>query len=255
MKNFNKFLLIGHEGFLGSYLLNILDCNILNDRIIYNDGIRYNYVINCIGKPDIDFCEKNPEKSKYSNCDVVKDILNHYPNSILINFSSYYVYNDSSLCTEESPTCDDLIYSKHKLEGEKNNPNGINFRIGKIFGKSNKNQNKLTEKILSSKEISLDNINFNPVSLKCIANVLKNIDLLDRLRGTYNLSNDGIVSHFYYAKFIVDYLQLNCKLNLIENNQKLFSNHGNFCMSIEKIKKYHSFNHWSEDMIDYLDNL
>lgn len=255
MKNFNKFLLLGHKGYLGSYLMNNLDCNILKDYNLYNDGKKYKYIINCIAKPDIKFCEMHPDISKYSNYEVIKEIKKLYSESILINFSSYYVYDDENLCTEESKTSDSLTYSRHKLLGEKLNSDGFNFRLGKIFGKSKKLQNRLTEKIINSDEIYLDDINFNPVSLKCIFNILKNIDCIEDKRGIYNLSNDGIVSHYDYGKYILNYINSKCILYKDNNRIKQFNNHGKFCMSIEKLKKYFNIDHWSVDMNDYLKTL
>ena len=87
-------LLLGHNGYLGDYIKNNFDCDVLNTRDVHNNGKKYDYVLNCIGKPDVEFCEKNPEISRYSNCDVILDIKKHYPDSKIINFSSYYCYDD-----------------------------------------------------------------------------------------------------------------------------------------------------------------
>ena len=43
------YLLLGHNGYLGSYLRDKLDCDILNEKNIYNNGHSYKYIINCIG--------------------------------------------------------------------------------------------------------------------------------------------------------------------------------------------------------------
>ena len=255
MKSFKKFLLLGHEGYLGSYLLHNLECNILNNRKIYNDGNNYDFIINCIGKPDIKFCESNPITSQYSNCNVISDIKKLYPKSKIINFSSYYVYDDYGLCTEFSKTSDSLIYSKHKLESEKLNNDGINFRLGKLFGNTFKNQKKLTEIILHEKKISLDDVIFNPVSVKCVCDIFKNIKFLNDNFGIFNLANEGVISHYDYGKYIIDYLDLDTEIYKAQSNIKPFSNHGKFTMSLDKIKTFINLRFWQDDMSEYLNLL
>ena len=141
-----KILILGHKGYLGKYLYeNLQDTfqlDILNSREIYDTGILYDYIINCIGKPNLEYCEKNMEETLYSNGTIVSDIIKFYPNSKLINFSSYYVYDDFGLCNEESKTTTDYHYCEQNLLSEKLNPNGINFRVGKLFGNPNSKQGK-----------------------------------------------------------------------------------------------------------------
>ena len=56
-----KVLLLGHNGYLGTHLLENIDVDILQERNVYNNGKKYDYVINCIGKPNLEYCEKNPD--------------------------------------------------------------------------------------------------------------------------------------------------------------------------------------------------
>jgi dTDP-4-dehydrorhamnose reductase len=98
----NDFLVLGHRGYLGSYLSKNLLCDTLSSRDIYDNGNKYKFVINCIGKPDLEYCESNPCTTEYSNALVLKDIKIHYPDSKIINFSSYYVYDFDGLCSEKS---------------------------------------------------------------------------------------------------------------------------------------------------------
>ena len=86
-----KILLLGHNGYLGKYLYDNLQGTfqvdvltpipLLNDRKIYNTGISYDYIINCIGKPNLEYCEKNIKETLYSNGTIVKDIIKFYPRS------------------------------------------------------------------------------------------------------------------------------------------------------------------------------
>ena len=253
MKNSKDFLLLGHNGYLGDYLLHSIDADILDAKEIYNNGIKYNFVINCIGKPDIDFCEQNFEESLYSNSNIILDIKKFYPESKIINFSSYYVYNEKGFCSETSITTDCTNYAKHKLLSEKNNYDGINFRLGKLFGNKRKIKNKLFDLILNSNELYLDEILFNPVSVKLVSKILKNTSFLNNHSGIYNLSNIGYVSHYDYGKYIANYLDLDISINKRKNFEKPFCNHGNFLMSVKKLSKYFDIEHWTYDMNQFLD--
>lgn len=248
-----KTLLLGEKGYLGSYLLNYLDVDILEKRSIYDNGKKYDYVINCIGKPNLEYCEQHKKETDYSNRDILKDIINFYPKSKIINFSSYYVYDDKGMCNENSKTTFNYNYTRQKLEGEKIVSNGVNFRIGKLFGHTDINkQNKLTEYIIKNKNIALDTVYFNPTSLKQILDVIKYELINNTFSGTYNLSNDGYTNHYNYGLFIDNELNSGKNIKKIDKIDRSFSNYGNFLMTCDKIKKIFYLRDWKEDMLEYL---
>lgn len=249
-----RVLLLGERGYLGSHLLNNIDVDILEDRNIYNNGKSYDYIINCIGKPDLEYCEKHIEETNYSNCDVIKDIICFYPKSKIINFSSYYVYNDKGECTETSIVTDKYNYTRQKIQGENLIKNGVSFRVGKLFGSKNLTQNKLTEHILKSDILNLDDVMFNPTSLIQIEKVIKFELVQSRFQGVYNLSNDGCTSHYEYGVFINNVLRSNKIINKVDRIQRGFDNYGHFLMSVNKIKNHIVLNEWKDDMIEYLKN-
>ena len=74
----SDYLVLGHNGYLGSYLSHHLDCDVLNERNIYNNGKHYNYIINCIGKASLEYCELNQQETDYSNALVINDIKKFY---------------------------------------------------------------------------------------------------------------------------------------------------------------------------------
>ncbi len=248
----NEYLLLGHNGYLGSYLYQTLNCDILSEKNVYYNGNTYKYVINCIGKPDLEYCESNSETTNYSNAYLIEDIKKYYPESKIINFSSYYVYDDKGLCTENSKTTNEYVYCKQKLIGESLNENGINLRIGKLFGNHFKKQNKLTEYILENDDLIIDEILFNPTSVKSISLLLKNKNFIDNNYGVYNFSNIGVTSHYDYALYIVSYLGLNKKISKTSRINRIFKNYGNFAMDISKINSKVNLNHWEDDIKHYL---
>lgn len=247
-------LLLGHSGYLGAYLAKNLECDTLRTREIYNNNNKYDFIINCIGKPNLLYCESHPFETNYSNCNVINDIKYYYPNVKIINFSSYYVYNDIGMCSEESNVINKYQYCAQKLQSESLNSDGLNFRIGKLFGESTTKQYKLTEHILQQKKIYVDTVMFNPTSLQCVLMVLQNDAFLKNESGIFNLSNEGIVSHYEYALYIIKQLNLKKQLYKI-NMQHDFENYGKFTMSINKIKKYFNINSWQKDMDLYLEGI
>ena len=249
------FLLLGHKGYLGSYLYDNLNCHILEKRSIYNNGNTYQFVINCVGKPNLEYCEDNLDETDYSNALILEDIKKYYPNSKIINFSSYYVYNDDGFCNEESIVTSKYAYCRQKLLGEKINHDGINLRVGKLFGNTKSSQNKLTEHIINSQDLYIDEVIFNPTSVYSILKLLLNKNFLLNNTGTFNFSNDGVTSHFEYAEFIIDRLKLTKNLYKINKVDKSFDNYGKFKMSIEKIKKEIDIENWRLDLSIYLESL
>ena len=247
-----KILLLGHKGYLGSYLLENISADILSERNVYDNGNKYDYVINCIGTPDIKTCKDNPKKTNYSNRDILLDIKKYYPESKIINFSSYYVYDNETSSTETSNVTKDNNYSKQKLEAEEINKEGVNFRIGKLFGNPDiTKQNKLTEYFLKNDSIKVDNIVFNPTSviqvLDAINYELKNNDL----EGIFNLSNSQPATHSQYIRFIDQHIDSEKDIEVVDKFYD-FSNYGRFAMSCSKISKYITLRCWKEDMIEYL---
>ena len=77
-----KVLLLGHKGYLGSYLFQNLNVDILKDRNVYDNGKKYDYVINCIGKPDLEYCEQHIMETNYSNWLIVENIKNYYQKNL-----------------------------------------------------------------------------------------------------------------------------------------------------------------------------
>jgi dTDP-4-dehydrorhamnose reductase len=245
-------LLLGEKGYLGSYLYEKLKVDTLETRELYNNGKIYNYVINCIGKPNLEYCEIHKEETDYSNRDVIKDIKKYYPTSKIINFSSYYVYNDDGMCNEESKVTYKYNYTKQKLEGEQLINNGVSFRVGKLFGHPLNNQQKLTEYILNNDNLTLDNVYFNPTSLNQVLQVIKWELENNKLNGIFNLSNNGVTTHYEYGVFINNILQTN--KNIVQTNklERQFDNYGKFLMSCNKLKQFVPLVSWKEDMMDYL---
>ena len=243
-------MIIGNKGYLGSYLKHNLD--------YYGNE----YIINCAGLVGFDECQSDPQKSYQSNVQVLKDIINDYPKSKIIHFSSYFVYDYSISegCTEQSQVTNEYVYMNHKLESEKLLRSGdVCFRLGKLYGKIN--DEKFMSKILSGETIQADGVYFNPTNLNTVLDVVKYQINTYNLSGIYNLSDDVTtkITHYKFAKFIREYLDIasnkkNRGIEFIEKMDKGFHNYGKFLMNIDKIKRHTELkiNNWSNNLINYM---
>ena len=246
-----KILLLGHNGYLGSYLYSNLP-NVYTD---YDTSVRYSYIINCIGKPNLEFCEKNPMVSEESNLNVVKKICDDFPESKLISFSSYYVYDNDGLCDESSNTTDAYQYTKHKLESEKVviENDGVCFRVGKLFGHPDiTKQKKLTYHILKSEEMTIDSVRFNPTSLSQVLSTI-NFEIHNScFNGIFNLSNGGVASHYEYACRIRDKMKSSVTIYNVDKMHREFHNYGKFAMDTSLISSHMKLNKWQDDLDNYI---
>ena len=245
-----KILLLGHKGYLGSYLHNKLSID--HDTEPVSD--EYDYIINCIGKPNLEWCEENPSISYDSNYKVLVDTIKKYPKSKIIHFSSYYVYDDTGECHENSNVTVGYVYCKHKLMSEQVvlDSKGLVFRIGKLFGHQDiEKQNKLTEYLLKGANVTLDDAIFNPTSLKQVFDVLMYELQHNSLQGVFNLSNNGCVSHYEYGRFIKEHFNNQLNIQRVEKLERIFNNYGKFCMSTEKLRTRLELRDWETDLLQY----
>lgn len=249
-----KILLLGNRGYLGSYLYQNLLVDILPNRGVYDNGKKYDYVINCIGRPSMEYCEDHITETNYSNWLVVEDIKKYYPDAKIINFSSYYVYDDDGLCNENSNTTDKYAYTKQKLNSEKSVINGVTFRLGKLFGNPYQKQNKLIEYIYENDDLILDSVLFNPTSMRQILVVIEHELRVKNMVGIYNLSNLEFTSPYELGIFINDICGTKKKITRIEKMNRIFHNYGRFLMDVSKLNNECLLTKWKIDFIEYIKN-
>jgi dTDP-4-dehydrorhamnose reductase len=249
-------LILGHKGYLGSYLYEHIDSDILENRNVYNNGKCYDYIINCIGKVNLEYCEKNERESEECNLQIAEDITSLYPSSKIISFSSYYVYDDEGRCTEDSKVTYKYNYTRHKLLSEKivSLAGGVSFRVGKLFGNESKNSNRLTGYILDNKEAKLDNVLFNPASTRQVLDVIKWELDNDKLTGVYNLANKETCTHYEYGVYLNSLLGNKKTIINATKMPRIFHNYGKFAMSLSKIQRIVKLRSWKQDLKNFVEN-
>lgn len=255
-----KILLLGHNGYLGSYINSLIECDTIENKNTITNGKQYDVVVNCIAKSLVENCDKNPQESYNSNVLLAKKITNFYPNSKIIHFSSYYVYNSSGLCNENSTLENKCVFSKHKIMGEKHilkHKNSVVFRLGKLFGHPDINkQNKLTEHVIKNNTIEVDGVSFNPLSLEQVVRVIKYDLESNKLFGIYNLANNGVITHYEWANLINDFLGTKKHISLVPTLVRSeLPNYGKFLMDVSKIKTQIALSGYDQDLKKYIDGL
>lgn len=255
-----RILLIGHNGYLGSFLFDFL---LLNGFNVYRWGDKHinhkpHYVINCAGLVGVKECEDNPPRSFHSNYLLEDNLLAAYPNAKHIYFSSYYVYDYEGLCTEQSPTTSKYFYMKHKLDAEKSvlKNDGLVFRLGKLYGHIDIHKKKgLLESVLLDKDVVVDKVYFNPCSLMQVCRAVEFEIETGRLSGIFNLANTEICTHAMFASMACHYAGLSKAINIIDKRTDMFDNYGKFHMDVSKLNKYICLNDWGRDLKNYIGEL
>jgi len=247
-----KILLLGHRGYLGSFLYQYLSVDILSERNVYDNGNRYDYVINCIGRPSVEYCESHILETNYSNWLAVKDIIKYYPDAKIINFSSYYVYDDKGLCSETSKTTAKYAYMRQNLNAEKIIEYGVTFRLGKLFGNKKQGQDTVVDHILKNDDLVLDSILFNPTSLQQVLKIVKHELNRNHISGVCNLANSGITSHYEFGVFINELLGTNKHITKIKKMGRVFHNYGRFLMDVSLLNSICPLTDWKTDFKNYI---
>ena len=136
-----------------------------------------------------------------------------------------------------------LIVVKYITNGQKN------------FLEKISKQNKLTEHIIKSEEVTLDTISFNPTSLNQVLQVI-NYELENKnLFGVFNLSNKGFTTHYEYGCYINNLMGGKKKINQVSEIKRDFTNYGKFLMSTDKLEQFCKLTSWEDDMKNYVDSL
>lgn len=228
-----KYLVFGSEGQLGKeFLIHLNKKNIecygydINTLDISNEksvaeliaSLKPNIIINCAAYNQVDLAENNPTIADSVNCDSVAILakLSTKYNYFLVHYGTDYIfdgYKRSGLYIETDNPNPLNNYGKSKLNGElqlKNyTDNYLLFRLSWVFGLGKQNFiYKLLEwcKTKELLNIVCDEISVPTYTKDVVEVTLKAIN--SELKGTYHLTNNGYVSRFDWAKFILQNINM-----------------------------------------------
>ena len=161
-----KKIVIFGQGYLGSYLTAELskDKNLEVIPIGRTTGIQYNkyqktlksgidYFINCAGLVDVEACENDHALSLESNLTDFISFCDSYKPQHIINMSSYFVYDQN-----EEPFKTNYAQHKYLADEYTLQKDGTVMILGKLFGKSPKQQYRFPEKCLKEEVVYAEGI-------------------------------------------------------------------------------------------------
>ena len=264
-----KVILLGSNGFIGSYLLNLLhkyseslaldlpefdlltfNCQDFIDS--YIDKNSKTIIINCIGIMGASISNEQP--TKYLNINGIYiqkliNIVNNNNNIKIINLSSETLYGpqeDNTNPNEESQLKPSHIYSVSKYIGEEllrvSGCNHINLRIPVVIGNSPKEENPFTtfnNSLLRNEKAVIFGNGEHYRKFVTLSRLSKYLELIIKIKywdvnGTYNIPG----TKFKINEIFNLYKQIKPSLDVeyIKNKKpySLFSNHENFNSTFEK---------------------
>lgn len=88
------------------------------------DSVAPDVIVNSAAMVDVDRCETERELSRRANVTAVHNLLAVFPDAVLLQISTDYVFSDDESRGEAPPTPDDTpcpvnVYGRHKLEAER----------------------------------------------------------------------------------------------------------------------------------------
>jgi dTDP-4-dehydrorhamnose reductase len=179
------------------------------------------YIINCAAYNDVDKAEEESQKCFVLNSIAPKNLalISKEIGAVYVTYSTDFVFDGEKKTpyTEEdmpNPMC---VYSKAKLEGEKNvlkiYEKSFVIRTSWVFGLANNNFNK--QVINWSKNRSELNIVDDQVSVPTYSKDLAEYSwklIKSNEFGLYHLVNNGVASKYDQAKYVLESIGWNGKL-------------------------------------------
>ena len=267
----HKFLVIGSNGFIGTYLISYLKkigkvLTISRKKSDYNFDIQNvnklkeiimsfdpNTIIYLAGVIDIENAEKDKMYSTLINSTIINKLVKYIKKSTkLVYFSSIAVYPDIQGPHIESNVRPVNHYGKTKLEGERNcikHENSIILRFSVIGESQISSRKTLTDLIIESltkkKKINLFyNELFNPLNVMTLVEILILL-IKNDLRGTYNLGSSKGISKSEFGYMLAKYHNLDDKIinscSSLDNKTRIYRSADLRlnCSKIEKILDIH----------------
>ncbi len=226
----NKIILFGY-GFLGQNVYMKLDesdliiktrLNKMNDVLQLDisdhkkiseliDKEKPNIVVNCAGRNDIDYLEKNPAIARSINSispEIIAKKCNEN-NSRLIHISTDSVFDGRRGMYDESDLPNPKnVYAKTKFDGEKRVMNQCDNSViirTNFYGIDNSQKylfNNMLEKLKGQKEIiGFEDVYFTPLSVENLAEQIIDVVYSD-YKGIIHLGSDEKISKYEFCKIM-----------------------------------------------------
>lgn len=241
-----KILVTGANGQLGSELrvlsarragdelmfVDIAEMDLGSDHAIqtFFEGKHFDFVIHCAAYTAVDKAEEDQTTAYRINADAVKTIATVCKAKAmrLIHISTDYVFdgNGNQPIAEDASPNPLSVYGRSKLDGERNVlailDDAYIVRTAWVYSTFGKNFVKTISKLAREREslnVVSDQIG-SPTYARDLAAAL--LTMIDKIRsgsvdvpGIYHFANEGVISWYDLAWFIVDHYKLPCRINAI----------------------------------------
>ncbi|SHG80877.1 dTDP-4-dehydrorhamnose reductase [Winogradskyella jejuensis] len=190
----------------------------------------YDYCVNCAAYTAVDKAEIEPQKAKLVNTIGVKNLAlackRH--NVVLIHISTDFVFDGKKKTpyTEEDQTNPINVYGKTKRDGEieiqKTLKRYFIIRTSWLYSNHSNNFVRTILRLSNEKEeidVVNDQIGCPTYASDLSVFICKIITLNSEHYGIYHFSNEGKATWYGFAKQIIEYWQLNLKLNSVNSNE------------------------------------
>jgi dTDP-4-dehydrorhamnose reductase len=200
----------------------------------FTHGKRYEVIINCAAYTAVDLAEQNASLAYAVNATAAKILADYCLEEKvrLIHISTDYVFDGygNQPLTEKSP-CNPLsVYGKSKWEGEKHVLSSLHdayvLRTSWVYSSFGKNFVKTIANLAKQKDtlsVVYDQIGSPTYAQDLAAAILQIIENIKAgvkdNPGLYHYSNEGAISWYDLACFIVDYYKLACKVKPIRSEE------------------------------------
>lgn len=230
-------------------------------------------IINCAAYTAVDKAETEQEMAYKINVSGVENlnkisVENQIP---IIHISTDYVFDGKFFMpySEKDSTNPQGIYGKTKLQGEEkllNNNKAVIIRTSWLYSSYGNNFVKTIHKIAKENnhiKVVFDQIG-SPTYAFDLAEVCINImnkifENNNKFSGIYNFSNEGVCSWYDFAKFIVEYKNINCDVIPIPTSEFPRPAPRPYYSVLDKTKiKSHfdiKISHWTDSLKKCLDLL
>lgn len=276
-------VIIGSKGQLGSDFVKILtkenmdfksfshkelDITDLDKTSEILKDLEFDVLINCAAYNDVDKAEIDIENANLLNCDAVLNLAKicKSKNSIFMTYSTDFVFDGLKNASYIETDCPNPLsqYGKSKFKGEIKTLNEYSrcfvIRTSWVFGIANKNFNtqviewskkndvlKIVDDQISSPTYSYDLADFSLKLLKT------------QKFGLYHFSNEGIASKFDQAKFVLDFIGWDGKLQRAKSSDfNLNAKRPGFSkLNSNKIQEVvgEKIPHWEDSLLVFLNEL
>ena len=238
MKEVEKTLVLGGDGFLGSYFRKVLGNNAIihatkpsnfldvdncsrfeiddkNNLFNFLKSKKLDTIINCIAMADIEECEKNPNLANWINSQL-PSLVSNYPSENrlkLVHISTDAVFSGKTSFNHENSIANPKsIYGKTKLLGEKNVlrncPSAIVCRVN-FYGDSKKKKSLFKffyENLKIGNTITgFQDVHFTPLYAMDTVRIV--MELIDRnQKGLFHVVGDERISKFEFGMMVAEIL-------------------------------------------------